>query len=134
MTKASQQNKTLLVIEDEELLLNILVDEFASEGFRVLHASDGQEGLDLALREHPDLILLDILMPHMDGMGFLQKLRADEWGNGAAVLILTNIEGDVKKTIEAMENGVFEYLVKSRWSLEEIKERVREKLKGQDSK
>lgn len=74
------------------------------------------------------MILLDLIMPKMDGMKMLKKLREDKWGKNAPVLILTNIEGNAKKTVEALENGVFEYIVKNRWTLEDLKKRVKEKL------
>ncbi|MEK7150991.1 MAG: response regulator [Patescibacteria group bacterium] len=120
--------KTILVVEDEETLLRLLVDEFTTEGYRVLEAKNGVEGLAIALKEHPDLILLDIIMPRLDGIATLSKLREDEWGKTARILILTNLEGDAEKTIKAIENGVFEYFVKSRWTLESLKKRVKEKL------
>ena len=120
--------KTILIIEDEKALLEILAGEFTSEGYRVFEAKNGVEGLALALKEHPDLILLDIVMPELDGMAVLSRLREDQWGKNARVLILTNLEGDAEKTVHAITNGVFEFLVKSRWTLEDLKERVKEKL------
>ena len=122
------KQKTLLIIEDEKALLQMLVGEFTEGGYHVLEAADGALGLEIALKEHPDLILLDIVMPKLDGMGVLAKLREDSWGKTARVLILTNLEGDAEKTVQAVSRGVFEFLVKSRWSLEDLKKRVKEKL------
>ena len=82
----------------------------------MFEAKNGVEGLALALKEHPDLILLDIVMPELDGMAVLSRLREDRWGKNARVLILTNLEGDAEKTVHAITNGVFEFLVKSRSS------------------
>ena len=67
------QKILILVVEDEEILAKTLQDKLVSEGFEVLKAYDGVEGLKLATNEHPDLILLDLLMPKMDGMGMLKK-------------------------------------------------------------
>lgn len=120
--------KTILVIEDEESLNRLLVEEFQGEGYRVFEAKNGLDGIEIALREHPDLILLDIIMPRLDGIATLSKLREDEWGKTARVLILTNLDGDAEKTISAIENGVFEFFVKSRWTLDALKKRVKEKL------
>ena len=120
--------KTILVVEDEEALLRLLVEEFTAEGYQVLEAKNGVDGLQIALEEHPDLILLDIIMPRLDGIATLSKLREDPWGKTARVLILTNLEGDAEKTVSAIEKGVFEFFVKSRWTLEELKKRVKEKL------
>lgn len=122
--------KKLLIVEDEQPLLDVLVDEFREEGYEVRGVRNGMEGVRAALEDHPDLILLDLIMPHMDGIGMLTELRADSWGKTVPVLILTNLEGDAQKTIDAIERGVFEYIVKSRWSLDDIKERVAEKLRG----
>ena len=122
------EKKRVLVIEDELPLLKILVEELSLEGLDVYSANDGEQGLKLALSKKPHLILLDLIMPKVDGITMLKKLRADAWGKEASVLILTNLEGDTRKTVEAIENGVFEFMVKSRWQLEDVKKRVKEKL------
>ncbi|MBI2024212.1 response regulator [Candidatus Giovannonibacteria bacterium] len=122
--------KKVLIIEDEVPLLKILTQELSSKTTKTYGASNGKEGLAIAFREHPDLILLDLLMPEMDGITFLKKLREDKWGKGASVLILTNLEGDVEKTLTAIEKGVFEFLVKTRWSLRNLKKMVESKLYG----
>ncbi|MBT3690297.1 response regulator [bacterium] len=119
--------KKVLVVEDERTLRDALVKKLSKEEFTVLSAKDGKEGLDTALAEHPDLILLDILMPKMNGIEVLQKLREDEWGAKAKVIVLT-VLNDQKKILEALEKGAYEYLVKSDWKLEDIVERVKEKL------
>ena len=120
--------KKILIVEDEDGLRDIIASELEKEGVAVLHARDGQEGLELAFQEEPDLILLDILMPNVDGLTMLKKLRESKWGKDAKVMILTNAENDIEKVAEALHNDVFEYLVKSRWSLDKVIERVKEKL------
>lgn len=72
--------KKILIVEDEESLLKTLGEKFTLEGFEVVKAQNGVEGLRVALQEHPDLILLDIVMPVMGGMEMLGKLRQDDWG------------------------------------------------------
>ena len=74
------KSKKILIVEDEGLLLEILETKFKKECFEVITARDGQAGLELALSQHPDLILLDIIMPKMDGMTMLKHLRADSVG------------------------------------------------------
>ena len=96
--------------------------------FKVLAAGDGKAGLDIALAEKPDLILLDLLMPVMDGIAMLKRLRADSWGSDVPVMVMTNFS-EVDKTAEAMEYGVRDYLVKSDWKLEDIVRKIDEKLK-----
>ena len=86
----------LLIVEDEKILSDTLEEKLVSEGFEVLKAIDGEEGLKLALDSHPNLILLDLLMPKVDGITMLKKLRKDTWGERANVIILTNVESSDK--------------------------------------
>lgn len=122
-----QAKKTVLIVEDEPSLQRALGDHFSREGISVLQAKNGQEGLEVALREHPGVILLDIVMPVMDGMTMLTKLREDAWGKDTHVILLTNLV-DNKEIVEAMKTGVFDYLVKSDWKIEDVVERVKQKL------
>jgi DNA-binding response OmpR family regulator len=120
----------LLIVEDEKILANTLEEKLISEGFDVLKASDGGEGLKLALDKHPNLILLDLLMPKIDGITMLKELRKDSWGSRAAVIILTNVESS-DKISESLDTGfgnVFEYILKTNWSLEDIASRIKERL------
>lgn len=120
-------NKKILIVEDDKVLLNLMRDELTAEGFEVLGASNGKEGLDLALKAHPDLILVDIMMPIMSGMEMTEKLREDEWGKNVDIIVLTNLNSD-KNVAEFLEKGAYDYLVKSNWSLEEVVKRVKDKL------
>ena len=86
---------------------------------------DGDEGLDIALREFPDLILLDLLMPRMGGMEVLQRLREDEKGRSIPVIILSNLSGQ-EKIAEGAEQGAVEYLVKSNFSLDDVIAKIKE--------
>lgn len=98
----SDKAKKILIVEDELILLEVLVDNLKDEGFNVLEARDGEEGLEVALKEKPDLILLDIMMPKMNGMTMLKKLRDDRWGSKVPVMVLTNV-GDSKNVMDALE-------------------------------
>lgn len=118
-----------MIIEDEAPLRSALRDKFIFEGFAVLEAKNGEEGLEISLRNHPDLILLDIVMPRMDGMTMLKKLREDAWGAEAKVIILTNLS-DSAKISEAMSQKSYNYLVKSDWKLEDVVIKAREMLEG----
>lgn len=119
--------KKILIVEDEPVLLKDLSDKFLKEGFEVLSAKDGQEGLAVAFKEHPDLILLDIVMPIMDGMSMLYELRRDLWGKDVEVILLTNLS-EADKIAQSYGQGVHDYLVKSDWSLNDIMEKVKGKL------
>ena len=125
--------KKILIVEDEESMLNAISAYLETQEFVTLIAKDGEEGLVIALKEHPDLILLDILMPKMDGMIMLQKLRKDEWGKGAPVIILTNVSPNANSVINSvLQNEPAYYLVKSDVKLEGIVDKVREVLKIED--
>ena len=121
--------KVLLLVEDDEALLDALKSELnQKDEFVVFVAKDGNEGLEVALREHPQLILLDLLMPKMDGIAMLKKLREDEWGKNVKVIILTNLDNK-DKISEAVDNRVFDYMIKSNWKLGDIYKKVSTELK-----
>jgi len=119
--------KTILIVEDEEPMQLVLKDILAFEGFDVFEAKNGEEGLEMALRVRPDLILLDILMPQMNGLVMLKKLREDEWGKKAKVIILTNYD-EKENVAEALDNKVFDYFVKTDIKITEVIQKIKEKL------
>lgn len=123
----SLEPKTILIVEDETPLRSALQEKFTREGFSVLEARDGEEGLNAALEKHPDIILLDIIMPKMDGLTVLKKLQEDSSGKDIPVILLTNLSDD-QKVAEAIKEGVYEYLVKSDWKLADLVKEVKEKL------
>jgi DNA-binding response OmpR family regulator len=124
--KARQQK--ILIVEDESSLLAVLADKFRREGFFVWTATDGEEGLATAIKNHPQLVILDLVMPSMDGMAMLKKLREDKWGQNAPVLILSNLS-DTDAVEQANGRGVIDFLVKSNWGLDDVVGKVREVLK-----
>ena len=83
--------KTILVIEDEVSLRMAMVSKIAEERFQTIEAENGQQGLKIALEKHPDLIVLDLMLPVMDGMAFLTELQKDPWGKDAKVIVLSNL-------------------------------------------
>ncbi|EKD66975.1 MAG: Response regulator containing a CheY-like protein receiver domain and an HD-GYP protein [uncultured bacterium] len=120
-------SKIILVIEDEHPILLVLRDRLRDEGYRILEARNGEDGLSIALKEHPDLIVLDLLMPIMDGISVLRNLREDEWGKTAKVIVLTNLSEN-EKLQEAQTFGVNDYLIKTDWKIEEVIEKIKSKL------
>lgn len=120
-------SKKILIVEDEFALRDTLKEVLLHEGFSVSAATDGEEGLALALREHPDLILLDIILPRMDGITMLKKLREDAWGKGVKVILLTNVD-TTKEVAAAIEQGAYEYLVKSDWKIEDVVAMIKKEL------
>ena len=120
---------TILAIEDEKPTLSALVDKFSREGFSVLQAKNGEEGLAIALKDHPDLILLDIIMPKMDGMTMFKKLRGDAWGKTVPVIILTNLtsaDENRNRDVTGLEPAY--YFEKSNWKIEDVVAKVKECL------
>lgn len=123
----SAEVNDILIVEDEEVLRRLLVLTLRGEGMSVLEAGDGKEGLSMALLHRPRLILLDIIMPGVNGVEMLKLLRQDEWGKTAHVMLLTNL-GDIESMEITKSYGVNDYLVKSDWSLDELTEKIKEKL------
>ncbi len=129
MTK-EDLNILILVVEDEKILADTLEEKLVSEGFNVTKAYDGEEGLKLAMSKHPNLILLDLLMPKMDGMAFLKELRKDaSWGKNVPVIILTNLSShDEQRNKDIVELEPSYYFMKTDKSTEEIVEKIKERL------
>lgn len=126
----SKDNKRILVIEDDTPLRKVLHDKFILEGFHVLEAKDGEEGLATALSERPDLILLDIVMPQMDGITMMKELRQkNEWGKNVPIILLTNLSADDEKINRAIaDNAPAYYLVKSSYTINDLVEKIKERL------
>ena len=115
----------ILIIEDELPMRTALKDCLESEGYRVLAAADGESGLKRALEEKPDLILLDIMMPRLDGFAVCTELR--RLGNPVPILMLT-AKGQVEDRVHGLDVGADDYLVKP-FSTEELLARVRALLR-----
>ncbi len=120
----------ILIIEDEEILAKTIKEKLVSEGFETYTALDGLEGLDLALKFHPDLILLDLILPKLDGLSMLKRLREDLWGMHAEVIILSNLSDPrpITKGVDIGLNDVALYMVKTNWSLDEMVNKIKERL------
>jgi len=121
------KKRTVLIVEDETILRQTLIDNLISEGFNVLQEEDGETGLQLALQKHPDIILLDIILPKVDGLTMLKKLRKDKWGKTVLVVLLTNLSNS-EKIAEAVKCHACGYLVKTDWKINEVIERIKELL------
>lgn len=121
-------NKTTILICEDEPLIQDMYNTYLTElGYNILLANNGKQSVEIALAEQPDLILLDILMPMLDGYGVLKKLRKDKWGKTAGVIVLSNLSmNDDKKFTEEM--GVLDFVVKADHSLQEIGEMIEKAL------
>ncbi len=122
-------SKVLLLIEDDPLMLRLYRKIFKLEGYEVELAAGGQEGLDKAKSDKPTLVLLDIMMPKMDGFEVLGKFKEDPETKDIPVVVLTNLAGtqDAKK---AMEMGALKYIIKSEQDPKEVAILVKEVLEN----
>jgi len=119
----------VLLVEDDTFLANIYKTKFEMEGFKVTVASDGEAGLTTARKKKPDIILLDILLPKMDGFVVLAELKgdSDESVKSIPVILLTNLgqKDDVEKGIEL---GAVDYLIKAHFKPSETVDKVKKTL------
>lgn len=125
MTK-TKKNK-ILIVEDEEALRKSLAFALKKSGFEVDQAENGAKGIEAAEKLHPDLMLLDLLMPEKDGFEVLKELRGNSWGKEIPVVILTNLSGS-EYVADTIQYGVYDHLVKSDWSVDDVVRVVKGKL------
>lgn len=109
----SQNKKRILLVEDDTVLANMYRKEFESEGFEVIVATDGKKGEEDALRIKPDIIILDIALPQIDGLTVMKHVRNDPWGETASIIILTNLSINDKIIKNIMEYKPSYCLIKS---------------------
>jgi len=119
-------NKKILIVEDDKDFLWILKQSFMSAGFFVVTALDAEEGLVVVEKEKPDLILLDIVLPKMDGIDMAKKLQ--EAQNAVPIIFLTNMkdESHISRAMEVVPRT--EYIIKSDLGVNEVVDRVKSKL------
>jgi len=119
--------KKILFIEDEAALQKTFGEVLEQEGYKMISAMDGEEGIRLVKSEKPDLILLDLIMPKLNGFEVLKNLKSDKTTEGVPVIVLTNLEGtgDVEKSLEL---GAMTYLVKANYTLEEVIKKIKQAL------
>ncbi len=117
----------ILVVEDESALQKTASQILAESGFDVVSALDGEKGVDLAKKETPDLILLDLILPKKDGFAVLEELKKDERTRRIPVVVLSNLaeNDDVSK---ALALGAHSYLIKTEYRLPEVVAKVKEVL------
>jgi DNA-binding response OmpR family regulator len=118
----------VLIVEDEEMLVNMYISKFEKEGFDPIKALNGKQGLELAEKEKPEIILLDVIMPEMDGFMVLKELKSNSKTKSIPVIMLTNLgqDEDIKK---GNELGAKDYLVKANLTPAQVVEKVKEILK-----
>lgn len=120
--------KTILLVEDEPTLQKTLSLALTQEGYEVKSALDGELGLRLAREAKPDIILLDLILPKMDGFEVLDELKKNDETKDIPVIVLTNLEStqDIEK---ALSLGASNYLVKANYDLKDVVEKVKDNIK-----
>lgn len=120
-------NKTILLVEDDEFLAELYATKLNLEGFEVLLASDGEKGLKMAKESNPDLILLDIILPKMDGFEVLGNIKEDSSIKDIPVILLTNLsqKDEVKKGLDL---GAKDYLIKAHFMPSEVVKKIKQTI------
>ena len=124
MEQKTDAQKTILIVEDEKNIVDILRFNLQREGYRTLEAYDGKDGLDKAVSENPDLILLDVMLPKKDGFAVCRKIRET---SSVPIIMLTAREEEVDKVL-GLELGADDYITKP-FSLRELLARVKANLR-----
>lgn len=115
--------KKILFVEDEATMQKTITDALTGR-YELISAMDGKTGLDLVRSEKPDLVLLDIILPKMNGFEVLKEIKKDPKIKDIPVIILTNLEGP-DEVNKALELGATTYLIKSSYGLEELIKKIR---------
>lgn len=120
-------SKKILIVDDEIFLARALSDRLVSEGYSVAVAKDGEEGLRKIFAESPDLVLLDLVMPKMDGIAMLKALRGDPRGQIVPVIVLSNLN-NAQSMDESLASGAQDFLVKVNNTLDDVARVVKKRL------
>ena len=121
------KKKNILLIEDEEMLASMYETKFQNEGYQIQKALDGETGLKLAQEKRPDLILLDIIMPKLDGFSVLKKIKEDPKLKDVPVILLTNL-GQDEDVDKGNKFGAAGYLIKANLTPGEVIEKIKQYL------
>ena len=124
--KKKTEHATILVVDDEPNIVRTLQDRLEMNDYKVITAGDGKEGLEKALSEKPDIILLDVIMPVMDGHEMLERLRQSDVGKEMAVIMLT-ARSQSQDISRADACGIEDYVVKP-FDLSELLEKIENTL------
>lgn len=120
--------KNILIVEDDDFFRELIAKRLSSEGFDIFEAIDGEQGMEKINQEHPDLIILDILLPGIDGFELLSKIKEDPSVSSIPVVILSNL-GQKDEVDKGMRLGATDYLIKAQVTSDEIANKVKSVLK-----
>lgn len=119
----------VLIIEDDPLMSRMYQKIFTFEGYKVELAADGEEGLKKVKKDKPNLVLLDIMMPKLNGLQVLEKLKLDPDTKSIPIVMLTNLAGQ-QDAETAMSKGAVKYIIKSEYEPKQVANMVKEILAG----
>lgn len=119
----------IAIIEDDLAIVQMYKTKFEKDGYEVATAGDGQSGLQLLTTFQPDVILLDLMMPNMNGFDMLQRLRQQPGGRDAKVVVLTNM-GDTETATKVYKMAANDYIVKAEMTPKEVEDRIKKLLGG----
>ncbi len=114
---------TIAIVEDDQAIREMYRIKFEAEGYKVVTAENGKRGLEIAEKNKPNIILLDLMMPEMRGDEMLKAMRATDWGKDIKVIILTNVSKDEALPTVSSYN-VSDYVVKAHYTPQEVVETV----------
>ncbi len=117
----------ILFVEDDPLIVKIYTTRLVADGYQVFSSDNGEEGLKLAEKELPDIVVLDIMMPRMDGFGVLEKLRQNPSMKNKPILVYSNLaqEDEINR---AKEMGATEFIIKANFSPTEMVAKIKQYL------
>lgn len=122
-----KKNKKILIVEDDSTILTMYKSKFDSDGFEVLSAENGDEALKIMKKEKPDIIMLDVILPQIDGFEVLTRLKKDKATEKIPVVMLTNL-GTTEDKEKGEKLGATDYLVKASLTPSEISEKIKKIL------
>jgi CheY-like chemotaxis protein len=119
-----EKKPTIMIVEDDSFVMDIYKTKLSQEGFSVVEAENGTEALKKLKTTKPDLMLLDIIMPYMDGLEVLKKMKENEDTKNIPVILLTNLS-QKEEVDKGMSLGAKDYLIKSHFTPSEVLEKIK---------
>lgn len=120
--------KNILIVEDDQFFRDLLKKKLSSLGYNIIEAPNGEKGIELAKEKKPDLIILDLLLPNIDGFEVLSKVRTNSETSSTPVIIVSNL-GQQEDVERGLKLGATDYLIKSQFDIESITSKIRNILK-----
>ncbi len=125
--ESNLENFSVLIVEDDKFLIDLLIMQLSKQKFKAYHAKDGEEAIKIATEKQPNLILLDIILPGMNGFEIIEQLKKSEATKDIPVIFMSNL-GDKEDIEKGKALGAKDFIVKANFSLDEIMEKIKEEL------